>query len=91
MLQKIKITRSHTSTTDATAEIIKALKKLKEVSKISIGIIKPTTSKGGKRAIKFLPITGGIVAIIRGSGTVQELYIYTSEIDFVKNYLLKVF
>jgi len=91
MPQKIKITRSHTSTTDATAEIITALKKLKAVNKISIGIIKTTTSKGGKRAIKFLPITGGMVAMVRGSGTVQELYIYTDEIDFVKNYLLKVF
>jgi len=91
MPQKIIITRSHTSTTDATAEIITVLKKLKEVSKISIGIIKPTTSKGGKRAIKFLPITGGVVAMVRGSGTVQELYIYTNETDFVKSYLLKVF
>ena len=87
----IKITRSHTSATDATREIIQALKKIKSVNKISIGIIKPTTSKGGKRAIKFLPITGGILAIIRGSGTVQELYIYTNEVDFVKQYLLKIF
>jgi len=86
-----KITRSHTTTTDVTKEIIGALKKISSVSKISIGIIKPTTSKGGKRAIKFLPITGGVVAAIRGSGTVQELYIYTNEINFVKSYLLKVF
>jgi hypothetical protein len=91
MNTKLIITDSHSSTTDASAEIIKHAKKLDIISKIGIGIIKVTKSKGGKRSIKFLPITGGIKASVRGSGTVQELYIYTKEIELVKNYLLKKF
>ena len=90
-MSKIKITDSHSTTTEASDEIIKAAKNLKEISKIGIGIIKTTKSKGGKRAIKFLPITGGVKAIVRGSGTVQELYIYTNDITFVKHYLSKIF
>ena len=85
------ITDSHSSTTDASAEIIKQAKKLGSISKIGIGIIKVTKSKGGKRSIKFLPITGGVKASVRGSGTVQELFIYTKEIDLAKKYLSEVF
>ncbi len=86
----MKTTRSHTSTTELSNEIIHAAEKIKEISKIGIGIIKITKSKGGKRGIKFLPITGGVKAVVRGSGTVQELFIYTNEAELVKKYLLKI-
>ena len=85
------ITDSHSSTTDASAEIIRQAKKLGVISKIGIGIIKVTKSKGGKRSVKFLPITGGVKASVRGSGTVQELYIYTKEVELVKKYLSEIF
>ena len=88
---KIKITDSHSSTTYASREIINQAEKLGVISKIGIGIIKVTKSKGGKKSVKFLPITGGIKASVRGSGTVQELYIYTKEVDLVKEYLSKIF
>ncbi len=91
MKAKLIITDSHSSITDASAEVIKHAQKLGIISKIGIGIIKVTKSKGGKRSIKFLPITGGIKASVRGSGTVQELYIYTKEIVLVKDYLSRVF
>lgn len=87
----MKITDSHSSTTEAADEVIKAAQKLKEISKIGIGIIKQTKSKGGKRGIKFLPITGGVKATVRGSGTVQEIYIYTKDVAFVTHYLSKIF
>ena len=91
MKPKMIITDSHSSTTDASAEIIKYAKKIEAISKIGIGIIKNTNSKGGKRGIKFLPITGGVKASVRGSGTVQDLYIYTKEIELVKKYLSEIF
>lgn len=87
----MKITDNHSSTTDATDEVMKEIKKLAQVSKVGIGIIKVTKSKGGKRSIKFLPITGGVKASIRGSGTVQEIFIYTKDTEFVTYYLSKVF
>lgn len=64
---------------------------MENVSKVSIGIIKTTTSKGGKRGIKFLPITGGLKASVRGSGTIQELYIYTKDPQNTEKTLLKMF
>ncbi len=85
------ITDSHSSATEASREIIKHAEKLGVISKIGIGIIKVTKSKGGKRSIKFLPITGGIKASVRGSGTVQELFIYTKEVELVKKYLPAIF
>ena len=85
------ITDSHSSTTDASMVIIKQAKKLGSISKIGIGIIKVTKSKGGKRSVKFLPITGGVKACVKGSGTVQELYIYTKEVEDVKKYLSDIF
>ncbi|MEI7513510.1 MAG: hypothetical protein WCJ74_02735 [bacterium] len=91
MKPKLIITDSHSSVTNASKEIIKHAKKLEVISKIGIGIIKVTKSKGGKRSIKFLPIVGGIKASVKGSGTVQELYIYTKEIELVKKYLSKIF
>jgi len=91
MKSKLIITDSHSSTTEASAEIIKRAKKLDSISKIGIGIIKITKSKGGKRNVKFLPITGGIKASVRGSGTVQELFIYTKEIELVTKYLSEIF
>lgn len=91
MKSKLIITDSHSSTTEASAELIKQAKKLDCISKIGIGIIKVTKSKGGKRSVKFLPITGGVKASVRGSGTVQELFIYTKEVDLVKKYLLSIF
>ncbi len=86
-MTKLIITDSHSSTTDASAELIKLARKLDFISKIGVGIIKVTKSKGGKRSVKFLPITGGVKASVRGRGTVQELFIYTKEIELVENYL----
>ncbi len=91
MKPKMIITDSHSSITDTSAEVIKHAQKLDVISKIGIGIIRVTKSKGGKRSIKFLPITGGIKASVRGSGTVQELYIYTKETELVKKYLSEIF
>jgi phosphoglycerate dehydrogenase-like enzyme len=91
MKPKMIITDSHSSITDASRDIIKNAEKLGVISKIGIGIIKVTKSKGGKRSIKFLPITGGIKASVRGSGTVQELFIYTKEMELVKKYLSYAF
>lgn len=86
-----KTTSSHTTLTEVAREVVEALHKTEDVSKVSIGIIKTTASKGGKRGIKFLPITGGLKATVRGSGTVQELYIYTKDLESTQKLLLKMF
>ena len=86
-----KTTSSHTTLTGIARKVVEALHKIEDVSKVSIGIIKTTASKGGKRGIKFLPITGGLKAAVRGSGTVQELYIYTKNPENTKKILSDLF
>jgi|GEM_PF-1491153 len=80
----MKITSSHSSATESTDKVVKVLKKSGLVSKMSLGIIKKTKGKSGNMTIKFLPMTGGTKAIIVGGGVVQEIYIYTKQIEEVK-------
>ena len=84
-----KLTRSHTSLIEAAEDVIKYATEMSEVSKISLGVIKQITV--GKQRIKFLPITGGIKAIIRGNASIQEIFIYTKETKLVTKTLTSFF
>jgi len=74
-----KITTSHGTTTEASAAVVDFAARLDDVTKISLGEIRHVP--GGRRDIKFLPINGGIKAVVRGGGAVQHLYIYTKNPD----------
>jgi hypothetical protein len=74
-----KITTSHTSIIDAAIPVVEAAERLPQVTKISLGIIKQVGKSRGQHRIKFLPIIGGWKVTVRGSSTVQELYIYTED------------
>lgn len=74
---KSKVNSSHTSVTETAARVVQTAGERIEVTKISLGIIKHVG--GGERRIKFTQITGGIKATVRGSGSVQELFIYTTK------------
>ena len=76
-LSSKKLTRSHTTLIDGAIRVVKRAVEMSEVSKVSLGIIKKISI--GKPRIKFLPITGGIKAIVRGNAYVQEIFIYTSD------------
>ena len=82
-----KITASHTTIIDAARPIVEAAEKLPEVTKISLGIIKQVGKSGMRRRIKFLPITGGWKLTVRGSASVQEIYVYTGEATSTKTSL----
>ena len=84
-----KITRSHTSLIDAAEGLVKKATQMDEVSKISFGIIKKINI--GKPRIKFLPITGGVKAIVRGNAYVREIYIYTNEPSLISKTLTDIF
>ncbi len=89
MINRNKITASHSTLTETAKEIVRVALSLEKVSKISIGIIKRTRTGGGRKDIKFLKVTGGIKAKIRGSGSVQEVIFYTSSPKEVANILSK--
>ena len=85
-----KITRAHCTVTPTAAKLVDEAHRLDEVQKISIGIIKHI-GNGGERRLKFLPITGGIKAKVRGNAAVQEIYIYTRQPFTTRNKLLLAF
>jgi hypothetical protein len=60
---------------DAAVPIIKSIEKMREVTKVSLGMIKNVGT--GQRKLKFKPINGGICVFVRGSTCVQEVFIYT--------------
>jgi hypothetical protein len=72
-----KITSSHTSIIDAAIPVVEAAERLPEVNKISLGIIKQIGKSRGQHRIRFLPITGGWKLTVRGSSTIQEIYVYS--------------
>ena len=84
-----KITRNHTSLIDKAEGVVKKATQMSEVSKISLGIIKKINV--GQPRIKFLPITGGVKAIIRGNTYIQEIFIYTSNTDKIIKTLTDAF
>jgi hypothetical protein len=71
-----KITNSHSTLTETAEKLV--TEAIKSPLILKIGIANITHVGGGRRSLKFLPITGGIKAVVRGSGSVQELYIYTN-------------
>lgn len=89
MAKTSKTTASHSTLTKPSQEIVDIASKLPAVTKISISIIKPVG--GGRRSLKFLPIIGGIKAVVQGNGAVQELFIYTNDPEEVQKKLKEGF
>ncbi len=84
-----KITNSHSTLTETAEKLVCEAVKSTLISKIGIANI--THVGGGRKSLKFLPITGGIKAVVRGSGSVQEIYIYTNSPNETKIELNKIF
>ena len=84
-----KITNSHSTLTETAEKLVCEAVKSPLISKISIANI--THVGGGRKSLKFLPITGGIKAVVRGSGSVQEIYIYTNNPIGTEMELKKIF
>ena len=82
---------SHTTLIEAAVPFVKQAQGMERVKKISLGIIKPTPNIVGRRRIKFTAMSGGLKATIRGNTSLQEIRIYTSNVDEVKKELEKVF
>ena len=84
-----KVNASHSTVIGAAARVVDRAQRMPQVSKISLGIIIPI--RGPRKAFKIQTITGGIKAIVQGGGAVQELYIYTSDPEYVEKVLEEFF
>ena len=80
-----KVTSSHNTATKAVNEVVKIADGIDHITKISLGAIRQVP--GGRKGIKFKPITGGINASIQGGGSVQDVYFYTSNPDLAQKEL----
>ena len=81
LLKGSKLTRSHTTVIEAAIPAVSAAKESPHVSKIVIGVIKPT--KTGQPHIKFTPIQAGLRMQVRGNSAVQIFFVYTGRPDDV--------
>lgn len=84
-----KITASHTTIIDEAEAIVNKAQTLSEASKISLGIIKQIGS--GKRKITFSEIPAGFLVKVRGSVTMQELRVFTSNKAKTREALFRTF
>ena len=89
LLKGSKLTRSHTTVIEAAIPAVTAAKESPSVTKIVIGVIKPT--KTGQIHIKFTPIQAGLRMQVRGNSAVQIFFIYTDRPDDVMREITRKF
>lgn len=78
-----KVTASHTTIIDAARRPVIAAEKLSCVTKVSLGMIKVIPR--GTASIKYLTESEGcILAKVRGTTSIQEIRIYCSNPELVK-------
>jgi len=83
-----KLTSNHTTLIDAAAPLVDYLQGRDEVSKISLGLIKNIGK--GQPGLKFHVVTGGWRVTIRGNVSLQEIVVYTSDLESVRQGLLSL-
>jgi hypothetical protein len=77
-----KIASSHSSYIDAVGPLLKKLSQHPAVSKISLGIIKPHLPPSSLR-VKIMPLSGGLKVVVRGTNSLQEIFVYTTDTESV--------
>jgi len=85
-----KISGKHTTIIPAAEKIIDFLCKQPEVVKISVGFIKHGI-KSGRHLIKVVEMESGLLLKIRGTASIQEIWVYTDEREKVKEMINKWF
>lgn len=76
-----KITDSHSTIISEAYALVQCAEKLDQVTKISLGIIRPCSGGRGKIFLKIKDTQSGLEAIIRGNSSVQTIYLYLRAID----------
>jgi len=80
-----KTTRSHTTAIESVEKLLKALNRMTDVDKISLGVIKPKLRVGHRR-VKIMRENDRVLLVkVRDTNSHQELRVYTSNADEVEN------
>jgi hypothetical protein len=77
-----KIASSHSSYIDAVEPLLKSLARNPLVTKISLGVITPNLPPSSVR-VKVMPLSGGLKAVVRGTNSIQDVFVYTTEVTRV--------
>ena len=75
-----KVSGKHTTVIPASEKIVDFLEKQTEVKKISVGFIKQGI-RGGTHSIKIIKIESGLLLKVRGTASIQEIWVYTDKVD----------
>jgi predicted metal-binding protein DUF2103 len=76
-----KTTSSHSTAVDSVEKLLKQLNCMKEVEKISLGVIKPGL-RAGQRRVKIMRTNDKVLLLkVRCSNVMQEVRVYTSDAD----------
>ena len=69
----------HTTVIDAAQQVVNLAHKMPEVTKVVAGFITPGI-KGGQQRIKIKEMVGGLLLVVRGSASMQEVRVYSNNI-----------
>lgn len=86
-----KYSSSHTTVIDAAIPIAKAAAKLDCVSKIVLGVIKSIGGRAVANRLKIVDVEAGLLVTVRGTKSVQTIYIYTTDREGTKAALQEAF
>lgn len=78
-----KLSGKHTTIIPAAEKVVDFLCKRPEVAKVSVGFIKHGI-KSGRHLIKVMETESGLLLKIRGTASIQEVWVYTEEKDNLK-------
>lgn len=85
-----KVAGSHTTVIPVAEKIIDFLDRQAEVRKISVGFIKHGI-KSGRHSLKIIKTESGLLLKIRGTASIQEIWVYTDKNKRVEKVIEKVF
>lgn len=83
---RTKITRSHSTSIEATEPFILFARQHKDITKISLGIIKPIKTVQQRR-VKCTLEKACILLQIRGNRAIQEIRLFTKELEQLREEL----
>lgn len=88
LLQGPKISNSHQTLIEPAKPLVRAAKRLDEVTKIVIAELVKVGP--GKQRIKFADVPAGLKVVIRGGILQQVLYLYTNDRETVRQEVNRV-
>jgi hypothetical protein len=86
-----KVSRRHTTLIDAAHDVVKAARRVASVTNMTFGVIEQVKGSAVNKRLKIEDIPAGLRVVVRGSKTIQELFIYTTNRQETAKAITKAF